>query len=64
MRTARENVLSLVEIGKHLEAIHRCFRAINATQAIDDAGAGGALYEARRHARGLVRELDRFELEG
>jgi hypothetical protein len=63
MRTARESVLSLVEIGKQLEAIHRCFRAINAISAVDDAGALNALTEARRCARTLVRELDRFELE-
>lgn len=63
MRTARESVLSLVEIGKNLEAIHRCLRAIQATRAIDDAGALNALFEARRCARALARELERFELE-
>lgn len=63
MRTARQGILTLVEIGRHLEAIQLAFRSINATAVVDDNRALAELGEARRHARALVRELERFSLE-
>lgn len=59
---AREVVLNLVEVGKHLEAVERCLQSINATMVVDDMHAEMELDAARRHARALVRVLERFNL--
>jgi hypothetical protein len=62
MIDARETVLSLVNVGRNLEAIERCLRAINAINVVNNKMANMYLNEARRNARSLVRNLEQFNL--